>query len=106
MDEYIWQLQAYVREHKIIFEEDRPQPCLDALWWHYGEYHNMDSPQTKEGFKNLRDCLDSLPIKDSDVVVGEVACLCAEYERIAFTAGLKLGAQLMMELTEDDATKK
>lgn len=43
----------------------------------------MDSPQAKEGFKNLRDCLDSLPIKDSDVVVGEVACLCAEYERIA-----------------------
>ena len=42
--------------------------------------------------------MDSLPIKDSDVVVGEVGCLCAEYERIAFTAGLKLGAQLMMEL--------
>ena len=82
MDEYIRQLQAYVREYKIIFEEDCPQPCLDALWWHYGEYHNMDSSQAKKGFKNLRACLDSLPIKDSDVVVGEVGCLCAEYERI------------------------
>ena len=58
----------------------------------------MDSPQAKDGFKNFRDCLDSLRIKDSDVVVGEVGCLCAEYERIAFTAGLKLGAQLMLEL--------
>ena len=61
----------------------------------------MDSPQGKEGFKNLRACLESLLIKDSDVVVGEVGCLCAEYERIAFTSGLKLGAQLMMELTEN-----
>ena len=103
MDEYIWQLQAYVREHKIIFEEDRPQPCLDALWWHYGEYHNMDSPQTKEGFKNLRACLDSLPVEDSDAVFEDVVCLCAEYERIAFTAGLKLGAQLTMELTGNTA---
>lgn len=106
MDEYIRQLRIFVRENKIIFEEDCPQPCLDALWWNYGEYHALDSPLAKEDFKNLRDCLDSLPIKDSDAVVGEVVCLCAEYERIAFTAGLKLGAQLMMELTEDDATKK
>ncbi|WP_255358024.1 hypothetical protein [Oscillibacter sp. ER4] len=44
MDEYIRQLRIFVREHKIIFEEDCPQPCLDVLWWHYGEYHNMDSP--------------------------------------------------------------
>ena len=72
MDEYIQQLRAYVREHKIIFEEDCPQPCLDALWWHHGEYHNTDSPQEKEGFKELRICLDSLPVEDSDVVAGEV----------------------------------
>lgn len=48
--------QFYVREHKIIFEEDCPQPCLDALWWHYGECHALDSPQAKEGRKGLRDC--------------------------------------------------
>ena len=98
MDEYIRQLRAYIREHKIIFEEVCPQPCLDALWWHYGEYHALDSPQAKEGFKNLRYCLDSLPIKDSDAVFEYVVYLCAEYERIAFATGLKLGTQLMMEL--------
>ena len=98
MDAYIKKLRDYVSEHKIDFDEDTAEPCLDALWWHYGENHNMDSSQAKKGFKNLRACMDSLPIKDSDVVVGEVGCLCAEYERIAFTAGLKLGAQLMMEL--------
>lgn len=77
------------------------QLCLDLSRWYYGEYHNTDSPRTKEDFKKLWGKLDSLLIKDSDAVVGEIGCLCAEYERIAFTAGLKLMAQLMMKLTEN-----
>ena len=55
-----------------------------------------------EGFKKLRDSLESLPIKNSGAVIGEVGYLCAEYERIAFTAGLKLMAQLMLKLMGDD----
>ena len=102
MDEYIRCLRDYVREHRIQFEEECPQPCLDALWWYYGEYHNMDNSQAKKGCKNLRACLGSLPIKDSDAVVGEIGSLCSEYERIAFTAGLKLMAQLMLKLMGDD----
>ena len=73
-----------------------------TLW---GVSQHGQSP-SKGGLENLRACLDSLLVEDSDVVFEDVVCLCAEYERIAFTAGLKLGAQLMMELTEDDATKK
>ena len=41
------------------------------------------------------------PIKNSGAVIGEVGYLCAVYERIAFTTGLKLRAQLMVELTEN-----
>lgn len=55
----------------------------------------------EEGLKKLRDFLESLPIKNSGAVIGEVGYLGAEYERIAFTTGLKLGAQLMVELTEN-----
>lgn len=55
----------------------------------------------EEGFKKLRDFLESLPIKNSGAVIGEVGYLGAEYERIAFTTGLKPGAQLMVELTEN-----
>ncbi len=54
-----------------------------------------------EGFKKLRDFLESLPIKNSGAVIGEVGFLCAEYKRIAFTTGPKLRAQLMVELTEN-----
>lgn len=54
-----------------------------------------------EGFKKLRNSLESLPIKNSGAVIGEVGYLCAVYERIAFTTGPKLRAQLMVELPED-----
>ena len=69
-----------------------------ALWGvsQHGQYPGEGRLQ------NLRACLDSPPIKDSDAVVGEIECLCAEYERIAFTAGLKLMAQLMLKLMGDD----
>lgn len=96
MDEF----RDYVREHRIQFEEECPQPCPDVLWWYYGEYHALDSPQG-EGFKKLRNSLESLPIKNSGAVIGEVGYLCAVYERIAFTTGPKLRAQLMVELPED-----
>ena len=48
-----------------------------------------------EGFKKLRDFLESLRSRTA------VRFLCAEYERIAFTTGPKLRAQLMVELTEN-----
>ena len=95
MDEF----RDYVREHRIQFEEECPQPCLDALWWYYGEYHALGSPmgrfQKTLGFPGIA------PIKNSGAVIGEVGFLCAEYERIAFTTGPKLRAQLMVELTEN-----
>ena len=43
MDEF----RDYVREHRIQFKEECPQPCPDALWWYYGEYHALDSPHGK-----------------------------------------------------------
>ncbi len=55
----------------------------------------------KKGFRNLRERLDPLSVADADTVITEVGCLCAEYERIAFTTGLRLSAQLMLELTKE-----
>ncbi len=76
-------------------------PCLDSIWWHYGECYNLDSSAAKEGFRNLWERLDYLSAVDADTVITEVGCLCAEYERIAFTTGLRLGAQLMLEITTE-----
>ncbi len=101
MNAYLQSLIDYIQKEKITFREEGDQPCLDSIWWHYGECYNLDSPAAKEGFRNLRERLDSLSAEDGDTVITEVGCLCAEYERIAFTAGLRLGAQLMLELSKE-----
>ncbi len=101
MNAYLQSMLDYVQKEKITFWEEGDKPCLDSIWWHYGECYNLDSPAAKEGFRKLRERLDTLSVEDSDTVITEVGCLCAEYERIAFTAGLRLGAQLMLELKKE-----
>ncbi len=100
MQPYIQKLQDYVREHKIVFEQDCPQPCLDALWWHYWQYHKLDSDAIKKGFQALQCHLEALPVQVGDSIFTEAACLCAECERIAFIAGLCMGVQLVQEIDE------
>ena len=98
MKTYIQSLRDYIKENKIAFEFDSPQPCLDALWWHYGEHYNLDNAETKASFEKIWTMLNSLPFLESDAIMSEFDRLCAEYERTAFTAGLCVGAQLMIEL--------
>ena len=100
MEKYMDRLRQYVAEHQISFDEDTPTPCLEALWWHYAEHHEMTTPEVKRGFRDIRDSLSMLDEKACDHVIGQVGCLCAEHERIAFVAGLQLGVQLMLEITE------
>ncbi len=101
MNACLQSLMDYIQKEKLTSREDGDQPCLDSIWWHYGECYNLDSSAAKEGFRNLRERLDTLSVEDSDTVITEVGSLCAEYERIAFTAGLRLGAQLMLELSKE-----
>ncbi len=100
MEDYIRELQTYVREHKITFWQDGPQPCLDVLWWHYSEFHKPESEDIKEDFRLVWNCIEKLPTQDRDELFAEVCCLCAEHERVAFVNGLRLGAQLMLEIQD------
>ena len=43
-----------------------------------------------------------LSFRENNQVFSLVGSLCAEHERIAFFAGLQLGAQLMLELMEEN----
>lgn len=100
MKTYLEKLKAYIEAHPIQFDDDCDFPALDSLYWHYSESHNMSSEKTKQASADLHACLKGLPYEDCEKVYGLVNTLCAEYERIAFLAGLQLGAQLMLELHE------
>ena len=56
----------------------------------------------KEISCELNDRLEELSFRENNRVFSLVGSLCAEHERIAFFAGLQLGAQLMLELMEEN----
>lgn len=62
----------------------------------------MDNEKTKEASRELDDCFEELPFQENNRVVALVGSLCAEHERVAFFAGLQLGAQWMLELAGNE----
>lgn len=72
MDEYI----RWIRFMPNSIKPSLMRPACGYAWIsrddimeniiYYGEYHNTDSPRTKEDFKKLWGKLDSLPIKNSN----------------------------------------
>ena len=105
MDSYIRKLRQYIAANPAKFDEDCDHPALDSLYWHYTESHSMSNNITKQADQDLYVCLESLSLEDNNKVFNLVATLCAEHERIAFLAGLQVGAQLMLEITEEPGSK-
>lgn len=100
MDLYIKKLRQYIADNPIQFDYDCDHPALDSLYWHYTESHSLSNDKTKQADAVLNACLEELPLKDNDKVFGLLVTLCAEHERIAFLAGLQVGAQLILEITD------
>lgn len=103
MDSLLNELRRYFEEHHIQFHEDCAQPALNALYGLYSETHIMSNERTRQLDTALNDALAALTYRQKDTVFSTVNSLCAEHEQIAFLAGLQLGAQLVLELTEKDS---
>ena len=105
MNSYIRKLRQYIAANPVQFDYDCDHPALDSLYWHYTESHSMGNNITKQADQDLYVCLESLSLEDNNKVFNLVATLCAEHERIAFLAGLQVGAQLILEITEEPGSK-
>ena len=75
------------------------ETVLDFLWYFYTEEHPIYSESIKQGFQNLEPVFDSLTPDHADLLFAEVCSLCQEHEKLAFLAGVHLGAKLVQELT-------
>ena len=74
---------------------------LDQLYRAYAESHEDDPPGIREGFKELENFLETLPLDDNNAVWNLCVRICVEYEHKAFIDGFHYGAQLMTELREN-----
>ncbi len=98
MKETLEKLKAYVGQNPIQFGEPCELPALESLYWHYSECHTMTNEKTKQASRVLNDSLGFLPNQQRAYILCLISSLCAEHESIAFLAGLRLGAQLILEL--------
>ena len=100
MKKYINLLRQYVSENPIRFDDDSEFPALETLYWNYCEGHCMSNDQTKVAMQALDEYFSGLSFDEHNRIFILIGRLCAEHERIAFLAGLRLGAQLMLEIME------
>lgn len=101
MKNYLSKIKAYIETHPLQFDNNCDLPIMDSLYWHYSECNTMSNAKTKKANQDLCNCLTQLFGRDQDRVFSIVCTLCAEYEQIAFFAGFRLGAQLMLELQQE-----
>ena len=99
MQSYAEALKAYTRNHPFNAGNSDAETILDQLYTAYAESHESDPPEISEGFRELEEFLESLPLPDRDTVFTLCCRLCTAYERKAFLDGLHYGVYLMKELS-------
>lgn len=99
MKENICKLSEYIKKNPVTFDTERDTPCLETLWWQYSGLYPIHSEQSKMKQAAIREKLSDYNNIDIDEMLDLIGSLCSEYEQLVFTAGMKLGAQLMMELS-------
>ncbi len=96
------QLESYCKKHPIRLD-DRGT-ILESIYWLYAESVPTDSEKLRDGYARLREQLHFLKPKEYDAVFDTVTELCTESEQLAFYAGVRLGAALMMELNIEETS--
>lgn len=91
-------LDAYIQAHPFDSGDSSCETVLDQLYQAYAESHESDPPEISEGFKELEEFLETLPLDDNNAVFTLCCRLCTAYEKKAFRHGLLYGAHLMQEL--------
>ena len=97
MDNLAQRLKAYIESHPFDPGDSNYETVLDQLFQAYAESHESDPPEISEGFKELENFLETLPLDDNNAVFNLCCRLCTAYEHKAFLDGLQYGAHLMLE---------
>ena len=80
--------------------EEESKSVIDILFDHYFATRKEDTPEIDVAYRLFcHSLLDLEPIV-ADEIMSAAAVLCLEYERAAYTAGMKVKIRLLRELDE------
>ena len=100
MNKIALRLNAYIQKHPFNSGDSDCETVLDQLYQAYAESHESDPAEIGDGFKELEEFLNTVPLEENNAVFNLCCRLCSAYERKAFCDGLQYGAHLMRELEE------
>lgn len=72
---------------------------LTLLYETYTELNNLDNAQIKADFHALYQAMNGKDLCEMDQILDPVCALCRDHERAGFVEGVKVGIQLIKELT-------
>ena len=98
MDGISKRLEVYIKSRKFDGGTSECETVLDQIYQAYAESHESDPPEISNGFKELEEFLETLPLEDNNAVFNLCCRLCIAYEHKAFLDGLQYGAHLILEL--------
>ena len=98
MNKHIEEFERYLENHSFDSGDPDCKTVLDQLYRAYAESHEDDPPGIREGFKELENYLEVLPLDDNNAVFNLCCRICVAYEHKAFIDGFHYGIQLMKEL--------
>ena len=65
MDDISKRLEVYIKSHKFDGGTSECETVLDHIYQAYAESHESDPPEISEGFKELEEFLETLPLDDN-----------------------------------------
>lgn len=93
-------MQEYLACHPIDYGNSDAESVIYLLYTAYSEAHEADPPRIKELIAELDPILEAMPIDENNRLFGIIVQMCIENERNGFNNGLRLGTQLMAEISE------
>lgn len=98
MDNIAHRLKAYIDSYPFDSGDSGCDTVLDQIYQAYADSRESDPPAIKDGFAELGDFLEQLPLDENNRIFSIILRLCIEHEHRAFLDGLQYGAHLILEL--------
>ena len=94
-------LLDHIKTHPFDYGDTPAASVLDFLYLAYCEIDRGDSEEIKQGFAEIDPYFEEKSFDEVQRLFSCICKLCNAYEKRAFTEGLQLGAELVLELQKD-----
>ena len=101
MDLCIEKLKAFLKEQSAGFPFTDCQSLLEMLFYYYSDEHPIDNAVIHCAFQQVDTILHRLSLRENDELFRVIMSLCSAYEKEAFLSGIRVGAKLIMETSDN-----